>query len=229
MQTIRRVIEVVSKAGLTLIPEKYSFANKKINFWGMIFSADGMRPDPAKVDALDFIAAPTNKCDLYSFLCMMQSNSDFIENSAQKSAPLRELTRTNTHFKWKSTHQQCFEELLQSFKKDALLRYFDAKKTIFVVTDAHATGLGAMLLQGDDFELAKPVAVASRTTSNTERRYPQLDLEATGIDFALRRFRNYLVGAPEVVVVTDYKPLCPIFRIGSIPTDRIKLQHQDIN
>ena len=60
------------------------------------------------------------------------------------------------------THQQCFEELLQSFKKDTLLRYFDTKKKIFVVTDAHATGLGAMLLQGDDFESAKPVVTASR-------------------------------------------------------------------
>ena len=66
------------------------------------------------------------------------------------------------------THQQCFEELLQSFKKDTLLRYFDTKKKIFVVTDAHATGLGAMLLQGEDFESAKPVVIASRTTSNAE-------------------------------------------------------------
>ena len=88
----------------------------------MIFSADGMRPDPSKVDALDFIPAPTNNDDLLSFLCRMQSNSDFIENFAQKAPPLRELTRENTHFKWKSTHQQCFEELLQIFKK---IHYLD--------------------------------------------------------------------------------------------------------
>ena len=60
IQTICRVMEVISEAGLTLNPEKCSFANKEINFWGMIFSADGMRLDPAKVDALDFITAPTN-------------------------------------------------------------------------------------------------------------------------------------------------------------------------
>ena len=167
IQTIHRVMEVVNEAGLTLNPEKCSFAKKEINFWGMIFSTDGMRPDPAKVDALDFITAPTNKDNLLSFLCMMQSNSDFIENFAQQTALLRVLTHKNTHFKWKLTHQQCFEELLQSFKKDTLLRYFDAKKKIFV-TDAHATGLGAMLLQGDEFESAKPVAIASRTTSNAE-------------------------------------------------------------
>ena len=155
---------------------------------------------------------------------MMQSNSDFIENFAQKAALFKVLTCKNTHFKWKSTHQQCFEELLQSFKKDILLRYFDTKKKIFVVTDAHATGLGAMLLQGDDFESAKPVVIASRTTSNAKHRYPQLDLEATGMDFALHRLRNYLVGAPEVIVVIDHKPMCPIFnsyRIGSIQTDKL--------
>ena len=211
IQTIHRTMEVISEAGLKLNPEKCSFANKEINFWGMIFSTDRIRPDPAKVDALDFITAPANKDDLLSFLCKIQSNSDFIKNFAQKAAPLHELTCKNTHFKWKLTHQQCFEELLQSFKKDTLLRYFDTKKKIFVVTDAHATGLGAMLLQGDDFELAKLVVIASRTTSNAEHRYLQLNLETTGIDFDLCRFWNYLVGAPEVIVVTDHKPLCPIF------------------
>ena len=68
-----------------------------------------------------------------------------------------------------------------------------------------------MLLQ-DDFESAKVVVIASRSTSNAEHQYPQLDLEATGIDFALCRFWNYLVGAPEVIVITDHKRLCPILK-----------------
>ena len=33
----------------------------------MILTADRMKPDPPKVDALDFITAPTNKDDLLSF------------------------------------------------------------------------------------------------------------------------------------------------------------------
>ena len=89
-----------------------------------------------------------------------------------------------------------------------------------------------MILQGDDFESAKPVITASRRTSNAEHPYPQLDLEATGIDFGLCRFRYYLVRAPEVIVVTDHETLCPIFnsyKIGSIRTDRIKLPHEDIS
>ena len=88
IQTIRRVMEVINEAGLTLNPERCSFANKKINSWGMIFSTDRMKTDPAKADTLDFITAPTNKDDLRSFICMMQSNSDFIKTFAQKAVLL---------------------------------------------------------------------------------------------------------------------------------------------
>ena len=51
-------------------------------------------------------------------------------------------------------------------------------------------------------------------------------------DFGLRRFRNYLVGAPDISkCVTDHKPLCSVFngnRKGSFQTERIKLRPQDI-
>ena len=89
IQFIRYMMEAISTAGLTLNPNKCTFARKKIHFWGMIFSADGMQLDPSKVDALNFISAPTNKDDLISFLCRMQSNSNFIKTFAQKAAPLR--------------------------------------------------------------------------------------------------------------------------------------------
>ena len=105
-------------------------------------------------------------------------------------------------------------------------------KQSFIFTDARNTGLGAMLAQGPTLESARPIAIASRTTTKAEQRYPQIDLEALGIDFALRRFRNYIVGSPiEIQVITDHKPLCSIFngnRKGSIRTERIKLRHQDV-
>ena len=42
--------------------------------------------------------------------------------------------------------------------------------------------------------------------------YAQLDLEATAVDFALRRFRLYLQGAPnDTIIVTDHHPLLNLF------------------
>ena len=104
------------------------------------------------------------------------------------------------------------------------------RKKISVITDAHITGVRAILDQGDDLDSARPVVIDSRKTSKAESRYPQL--EATATDFALCRFRNYLVGAPQVLIITDHKPLWLIFnshRHGSIQTDRIKLRHQGIS
>ena len=45
-----------------------------------------------------------------------------------------------------------------------------------------------MLAQGDRVRAAKPVAVASHTTNTAEKKYPQLDLEATRFGFGPCRF-----------------------------------------
>ena len=163
---------------------------------------------------------------------MMQANSQFIENFAKKSTCLRALTKGSAHFQWKPEHERCFQMLLKELREDTLLRYFDLEKPTFIFTDAHKTGLGATLAQGDSIANAQPVAFASRTTNHAETRYPQLDLEAMSIDFGMRRFRNYILGSPTpVTVVTDHKPLLPVFngsRPGSIRTERIKMRHQDV-
>ena len=231
-EAVLQVMQAIKKASLTLNAMKCHFGETDIEFWGLLIGAEGVRPDPAKVKALQHITPPTSREELVSFLCMMQSNSDFVPNFSQMSSKLREMTKSNANFKWTTEHQIEFVNLIQAFRKDTLLRYFDLGKRTFLFTDAHISGLGAILAQGETVDTARPVAFASRTTSPAEKRYPQIDLEATAVDFALRRFRNYLVGAPDIVnVITDHKPLGPIFngnRTGSIRTERIKLRHQDI-
>ena len=232
VEVMVKVLGVLSRAGLTLNQEKCTFGAHEIRFWGLLISAEGVRPDPVKVEALDHLITPKNKEELVSFLCMMQSNADFIPGFSKKAAFLRELTKKNARFRWNSKHDACFKELVASFRGDALLRFFDCEQPTFVFVDGHTTGLGAMLAQGTSIEEAKPIAIASRTTTPAEGRYPQLDIEALSVDFALSRFREYLVGSPTpITVVTDHKPLVSIFngrRNGSIRTQRIKLKHQDI-
>ena len=91
---IEQVMAIVEKAGLTFKASKCVFAAKEIHFWGLIVSAEGVRPDPAKVEALSHMAAPKNKDELNSFLCMMQSNAEFIPEFSKKAAKLRELTKS---------------------------------------------------------------------------------------------------------------------------------------
>ena len=86
---IEKVMEAVKEAGLTLNPAKCCFGQNEISFWGMIYGSNGIKPDPIKVDSLEYIKAPESKEDLVSFLCIMQSNADFMDNFSKKSACIR--------------------------------------------------------------------------------------------------------------------------------------------
>ena len=166
----------------------------------MIISSVGVRLDPEKVAVLNNLIPPKTKDELKSFVCMMQSNSDFIPNFSSKIALLCDLLVDKRHFKWTDKYQVVFDNILCEFKESALLCFFNMPKNTYIFTDAHQTGLGAILCQGTCREDARPVAFASRCTNKAEKNNPQLDLEAMGIDYALQRFLNYLVGAPHDIV-----------------------------
>jgi hypothetical protein len=61
--------------------------------------------------------------------------------------------------------------------------------------------LGAVLLQ-DGY----PVAYASRSLTETESRYAQIEKELLAVQFSLDRFHQYVYGK-EVIVESDHKPL----------------------
>src|SRR5690606_21676552 len=55
-----------------------------------------------------------------------------------------------------------------------------------------------------------PICFASRTLSETERRYSQLNKEALAIVFAVQKFYSYLCGTT-FTIYTDHQPLLGIF------------------
>ena len=136
LEALREVMEIIKIKNLTLNPKKCIFAAKEIKFWGMIFSSEGVKPDPEKIKAITDLEPPKNKEELKSFICMMQSNSDF--------TPLRLLLNSKERFNWNSKHQKTFDKLLQEFRKETLLTYFDINKQTFIFTDVHKTGFSAI-------------------------------------------------------------------------------------
>lgn len=122
---IIKVMEVISKSGMTLNPKKCHFTKTNIQFWGMIIGREGVKPDPEKVESLKEATAPKDKAEVMSFLCMIQSYAEFIPNLSQKTENPRNLTKKNKRFLWNKSCQQEFDNLRNSLHKDATLRYFD--------------------------------------------------------------------------------------------------------
>ena len=90
---------------------------------GIIFSSSGVRPDPVKVKALENLPPTKIRSELKSFICMMQSNSDFIPNFSKNMSALRKLLNSDKHYKWTETHQKVFNNVLDKSKKETLLSY----------------------------------------------------------------------------------------------------------
>ena len=67
-------------------------------------------------------------------------------------------------------------------------------------TDASIRGLGAALSQTQEDGSTHPIAYASRSLDKHERNYV---LETLGLVWAVRYFRNYLLGHP-CIVYTDH-------------------------
>ena len=92
--------------------------------------------------------------------------------------------------------------MTQLISEPPLLRYYDLEEEVTIETDASDYGLGAVLLQA-----GRPLEFASRTMTETERRYSQIEKECLALVFGCTRFDHYLHGREKITAVTDHKPL----------------------
>ena len=79
---------------LTLNPTKCKFLKTNLEFFGLLFTEQGVSPNPKKVDAFANTKQPTTVSEVRSLLGMANYSSKFIKDYATITEPLRKLTRT---------------------------------------------------------------------------------------------------------------------------------------
>ena len=222
-QALRAVFKKFSESGLTLNKKKCQFNMASLEFFGFIFSAAGVSPDPKKVEAIHKASPPTSTSGIRSFLGMATYCAKFIPNFSDVSLPLRELTKKNIPFQWGPEQDRAFNEIKTLLTSDQVVAYFDQAKETELVTDASPYGLSAILSQkSPGQEDRRVVAYVSRSLSDVERRYSQTEKEALAIVWAIERLHLYLCGA-HFTLHTDCKPVELIFgNASSKPPARIE-------
>ena len=202
---LQSVLQTLSSAGLTLNKDKCEFEREEVVFLGHVVNAKGIQADPEKVKAIQRYPSPGSRRELKRFMGVVNYLGKFTPELARCTTAMRELLKSSTAWFWGDLQEKEFLHVKRVMASTPVLAPFDMGKCTRLSTDASSFGLGAALLQEMQGDW-KPVAYASRSMTQAERRYAQVEKEALAICWAAEKFHFYLAGR-EFEVETDHKPL----------------------
>ena len=222
-QNLRAVFQRLREKGLTLNKSKCEYSKDKLEFFGYVFSKDGIAPDPKKVEEVVNLSTPSTASEVRSLLGMTNYCSRFIPDYATKTEPLRKLTHKDQPWCWTTEHDRVVNQLKEALSSAPVTAYFDPEKETEISVDASPVGLAAILSQVDlQTEERHVITYASRSLTATEQRYSQTEREALAVVWACEHLHLYVHGKP-ITVYTDHRPLVTIYgNPSSKPPARIE-------
>ena len=175
----RHLIQVLNKCceiRLKLNPEKCSFGQREMNFYGNTVSADSVRPNPKRVNIIIKMPSPQNKTELASFLGMCNYLSSYIPHLSDITAMLRQLNKKRTEFTWNPTYGRAFRKAKLHVDNAVTLKYFDPAKSIILECDASGTGVGGTLIHD-----SHPITFISQALTETQKCYSNIERELLAV------------------------------------------------
>lgn len=203
---LEKLLQRCHEVGIRLNPEKMKLRQKSVPFLGHVITSEGLKPDPAKVEAVLKLQQPNDVEGVQRLNGFVNYLAKFLPGLSDAMGPIRELTRKDVPWQWSTEQENALSQVQLLVSESPVLRYYDPGKELTIQCDASQSGLGAALLQE-----GQPVAYASRALTETEARYAQIEKEMLAIVWSLEKFNQYTFGR-ETNVMSDHKPLQSIMK-----------------
>lgn len=179
--------------GVRVKLSKCQFFQSSVEYLGHRIDRDGLHPTDEKIAAIDKAPGPTNVTELKSFLGLLNYYSRFLQNSSTILHPLHNLLRKEATWVWTSECAKAFEDAKQLSKQNKVLVHYNTRLPLRIACEiAPPYGVGAVISHVMENGEKRPVAFASRTLSEAERKYAQIEKEALAIIFGVKKFHRYL-------------------------------------
>ena len=198
---LHEAMERTRQANVCLNYEKISVKKPSVKFFGNMYTADGAKPDPDKVAAIQALRPPENRSELRTFLGMVNYLQQYIPRLSEYTAPLREMDCVGVVFTWNEAYQAVYDRIKKLVAADISLAYYDRTKPVTVQCDYSKKGLGAALVQE-----GRPIQFASKAVSGAEKNYAPIEGEMLAVLYGVTKFHHFLYGR-RFEVESDHKPL----------------------
>ena len=205
-RNLRKLLSRAKEHNVKFNREKIQLNRSEVRYLGHIVSAEGLKPDPDKVQAIDQMPNPKDKLGIQRLLGTLNYLRGFIPDVSELTSPLRDLLKDDTIWSWDDEQESAMKNIRKALTSEPVLQYFDVNKDTTLQVDSSQSGLGAVLLQDNH-----PIAYASRALTETEQNWPQIDKELLAIVHGFEKFHSYVYGRP-IDVQTDHNPLVSIIK-----------------
>ena len=191
LRPLEEVLKRLMKAGLRLHREKRVFMRDSVTYLGYQIDSQRLHPIAEKVDSIKNAPSPSNVNQLKSYLGLLSYYGRFIPNMTSTLFPLYRLLKKDVRWRWTNTEEEAFETSKRLLTSTQVLTHFDPNLELVYSCDDSSYGVGAVLAHKFPDGSEKPVAFASRTLTQAEKGYSQLEKGLACI-FGIKKFRSYL-------------------------------------
>ncbi|UYV65830.1 K02A2.6-like [Cordylochernes scorpioides] len=181
------VFKRLEEKGLKLNKAKCKFAVDSVEYLGFRIDKNGLHPMLNKIQAVSNAPEPKNIGQLRSFIGMLMYYARFIKDTSSILSPFYQLLKKNCPWKWTNKHRVLFKKCKSLLTDNSVLAHYDPAKELVLACDASSYGLGVVL--GHRYKKQEsPIAFASRTLTEAEKHYSQLEKEALSIVYGCEKW-----------------------------------------
>lgn len=207
---LRQLFTRLAEYNLTINLEKCVLGQESIIFLGHKIDANGLHPNPEKVDVVRKFPLPSVAHQLKTFLNTINFYRLFIPHAVDNQMVLQKLIDGNrkkdkTPIVWNEETKMAFEKCKEDLCKATLLAFPKKNAELSIWADAADRSVGAVLHQLVDGVL-QPLSFYSKKLTIAQQKYSTYDRELTAIYQGVKHFRHMVEGR-DCHIVTDHKPL----------------------
>jgi ribonuclease HI len=201
LRHLREVFLKCRKFGLSLNPKKSLFVMQEGKLLGHIVSAEGVRIDPDRVEAIQALPLPRSKKEVQAFLGRINFLRRFISNFAELVKHITAMLRKGHEIKWTADPRKSFDQIKEALTEAPVLINPDYSKEFMIFSFASFDTIAVVLLQKNDQGQEQPIAFFSRALRDAELRYEIMEKQAYALVKALKAFRIYVLHSQVIAYV----------------------------